>query len=130
MVWYHAGTMPGLSSLLRTITTSWLPRSTGAARHRHRHHHRQRCKTSMMATETFCRSSSSTSIPQNPPLAYEWIVDGQVVVPSDQRNAEVHERYDDREVIVFLHGLLGDDKVRPLLVEGEILTVSPCASSL
>jgi hypothetical protein len=43
-------------------------------------------------------------------LAYVWIVDGQVVVPSD-RNAEIHERYGDREVIVFLHGLLGNSKV-------------------
>ena len=47
-------------------------------------------------------------------LAYEWIVDGKVV-PAAMHD-RVPEKYGDREVIVFLHGLLGNAKVGSLSV--------------
>jgi hypothetical protein len=105
--------MPGLSSLLWTIMTSC-----------------SQCQWYYLTTTvTLCRASSSKSCSQDAPLAYEWIVDGQVVAPS-KKIAQVRERYGDPVVIVFLHGLLGNAKVRPRCVKQEILTVSLCASSL
>ena len=49
-------------------------------------------------------TSSSTKLK----LAYEWIVDGKVLSDSNEAN----EKYADRQVVVFLHGLLGNNKVR------------------
>ena len=48
-------------------------------------------------------STSSTKLK----LAYEWIVDGKILSESNEAN----EKYADRQVVVFLHGLLGNNKV-------------------
>eukprot|EP00571_Detonula_confervacea_P002179 CAMPEP_0172326854 /NCGR_PEP_ID=MMETSP1058-20130122/57824_1 /TAXON_ID=83371 /ORGANISM="Detonula confervacea, Strain CCMP 353" /LENGTH=347 /DNA_ID=CAMNT_0013043745 /DNA_START=203 /DNA_END=1246 /DNA_ORIENTATION=- len=56
-----------------------------------------------------CRRYSSTRHlqQQQPKLAYEWIVDGTVIPQSKIMD---HEIDNDKEVIVFLHGLLGNAK--------------------
>jgi pimeloyl-ACP methyl ester carboxylesterase len=48
-----------------------------------------------------CCSSSATARPK---LAYEWITNGQVVSPSHK------SQEDNKQTIVFLHGLLGNSK--------------------
>ena len=60
------------------------------------------------------RYYASTAIyRQKPKLAYEWIVNGMVIpqsqVKDDTIASSVHE--DGKEVILFLHGLLGNAKV-------------------
>lgn len=50
-----------------------------------------------------------SSYQQPPRLAYEWIVDGKVIPSSNMEDIAVSS---DNEVIVFLHGLLGNAKVR------------------
>ncbi|KAL3789100.1 hypothetical protein HJC23_008562 [Cyclotella cryptica] len=91
--------MPGLS-IIRKITA---PSSTRSAQVVTSH----RVRSCEIVTTTASRRAISSAT-QDAKLSYEWLVDGQVV-PSD-RNHEVHERYADREVIVFLHGLLGNAK--------------------
>ena len=68
-------------------------------------------------TQSICQNevisaSRAFSSSQNPKLAYEWIVDGKVMSAQEETN----KKYSDRGVIVFLHGLLGNRKVRSCYV--------------
>lgn len=53
-------------------------------------------------------STRAFSAQSQPKLAYEWIVDGKLI---PQSKVDVEE-VGDKEVILFLHGLLGNAKVR------------------
>ena len=69
-----------------------------------------------MGIATRCFSSSNVTgqhqHQQPPKLAYEWVVDGKVIPSSKMEDRAVSK---DNEVIVFLHGLLGNAKVRDTL---------------
>lgn len=54
----------------------------------------------------------SLSSSHNVSLAFEWIVEGRVLTVAE--NVEVNDKYGDRDTVVFLHGLLGNGKVRYL----------------
>ena len=74
----------------------------------HKMHHR--CCHSFVHTRYY---ASTAIYRQKPKLAYEWIVNGMVIpqsqVKDDNIATSVHE--DGKEVILFLHGLLGNAKV-------------------
>jgi hypothetical protein len=63
------------------------------------------CASNFSSQTRALQKSSHESI-----LAYEWIVDGRVLPAATGK--EVKEKYSERGVIVFLHGLLGNRKVR------------------
>ena len=55
------------------------------------------------------RSRPFLSSSKDAKLSYEWVVDGRVLTAAENDN--VNEKYRDRDVVVFLHGLLGNGKV-------------------
>ena len=94
------------SSLLEII-----PPARASSKSLHLSNHMHPCCHSFVNTRYY----ASTSIyRQKSKLAYEWIVNGKVIpqsqeVKDDAIASSVHE--DGKEVIVFLHGLLGNAKV-------------------
>ena len=83
-------------------------RSNSLQSSHHNMHHR--CCHSFVHTRYY---ASTAIYRQKPKLAYEWIVNGKVIpqsqVKDDNIATSVHE--DGKEVILFLHGLLGNAKV-------------------
>ncbi len=60
------------------------------------------CKGETIASNQINRNLATL---KKPILAHEWIVNGKVLANSEQ------SPYDDKKVVVFLHGLLGNAKV-------------------
>ena len=60
-------------------------------------------------TNDIASVSRALSSSQRTKLAYEWVIDGKVIPATE--NYAVCNMLGDREVIVFLHGLLGNGKV-------------------
>lgn len=62
----------------------------------------------------YSSSNNNHAQRQQPKLAYEWIVDGKVIPSSKGDDGIIQQQHlidNDKEVIVFLHGLLGNAKV-------------------
>ena len=79
---------------------------------------------SKMATRTL-RTLSTQSSQQQPKLAYEWTVHGKVLHAS-MGGVSTTDGVEEKEVIVFLHGLLGNSKVCNLCDKWEIIWIIDC----
>ncbi|KAL7488329.1 hypothetical protein ACHAW6_013900 [Cyclotella cf. meneghiniana] len=71
---------------------------------------RSRYHETVVTTTTTTTTTRRRSVSSSSSLSHEWIVDGRLLPSDGKTDDAVRDELGDREVVVFLHGLLGNAK--------------------